>query len=122
VIFETVQEWAKCRDALLPAIEMTDGTHTEDDVLEAILTGRMKLWRRERSALVTEFCQFPRLKALNIFLAGGDLEDIMTLENDLTSYAIRNGCQRITILAARDGWQRMFPGSKKAGMYMTRDV
>ena len=61
MIFETVQEWSQCREALLPAIDMTGGTHTEDDVLGAIITGSMKLWRKGRSsgqylALTFEVC------------------------------------------------------------------
>ena len=93
MIFETVQEWAQCREALLPAIEMTQGTHTEDDVLSAILMGNMKLWRRNRSGLVTEFSQFPRMKVINVFLAGGDLEDIMPLQAEVENYGRKNGTQ-----------------------------
>jgi hypothetical protein len=122
MIFETVQEWAQCRDALLPAIAMTHGTHTEDDVLGAILTGSMKLWRKGKSGLVTEFCQFPRMKVINVFLAGGDLEDVMSLQADIENYGRKNGCQRATMLAARDGWLRTIDGGQKAGVYMTKDL
>lgn len=122
MIFETVQEWAQCREALLPAIEMTQGTHTEDDVLSAILMGNMKLWRRNRSGLVTEFSQFPRMKVINVFLAGGDLEDILPLQAEVENYGRKNGCQRATMLAARDGWLRTINGGVKAGVYMHKDL
>lgn len=122
MIWEVVQEWAKCREALLPAIEMTGGTHTEDDVLTALIQGRMLLWRNGKSALVTEFSQFPRMKVINVFLAGGELEDIMPLQKDIENFGRKNGCQKATMLAARDGWLRTIEGGTKAGIYMTKDL
>ncbi len=122
MIWETVQEWALCREALLPAIEMTQGTHTEDDVLSAIILGNMRLWRKNKSGLVTEFSQFPRMKVINVFLAGGDLEDVISLQTDIENYGRKNGCQRATMLAARDGWLKTINGGQKAGTYMTKDL
>lgn len=122
MIFEITQEWALCRAALLPAIEMTHGTHTEDDILAALIAGHMRLWRRNQSGLVTEFCQFPRMKVINVFLAGGELEDILPLQAEVENYGRKQGCQRATMLAARDGWLRTIDGGKKAGIYMTKDL
>ncbi|MBY0512046.1 MAG: hypothetical protein K2P94_18060 [Rhodospirillaceae bacterium] len=122
MIFEIAREWALCRAALLPAIEMTGGTHTEDDVLAALIAGRMRLWRKDTSGLVTEFCQFPRMKVINVFLAGGRLEDILPLQAEIENYGRKQGCQRATMLAARDGWLRTIGGGQKAGIYMTKDL
>ena len=122
MIWKIVEEWARCREALLPAIAQTEGTHTEDDVLIALFTEKMKLWRRNRSGLVTEFCQFPRLKAINVFIAGGDLEDIMPLQVEIENFGRKNGCQRATLLAVRDGWRRVVAGGRAAGTYMYKDL
>lgn len=122
MIWDVVQEWSQCREALLPAIAETKGTHTEDDVLIELFTGRMKLWRRNRSGLVTEFCQFPRLKCINVFLAGGDLADVLPLQVEIENFGRMNGCQRATMLAVRNGWQRTVSGGISAGTYMYKDL
>lgn len=122
MIYEIVQRWSQCRDGMLRAIEMTGGTHNEDDVLEAIIQGRMLLWTKGTSGLVTEFCQFPRMKVINVFLAGGELNDILPLQKEVEDFGRRNGCAKATMLAARDGWLRTIEGGKKAGVYMTKDL
>jgi len=108
MIYETMEEWRQCRDAMLPAIAMTNGTHTEDDVLALILSGRMKLWRSGTSGIVTEFIEFPRLKALNYFLCGGKLDELLPLKPALDKYSIQNGCTKQMALFARKGWERFF--------------
>jgi hypothetical protein len=122
MIWDIVQEWMQCRAALLPAIAETKGTHTEDDVLIELFTGRMKLWRKGRSGLVTEFCQFPRMKCINVFLAGGDLADVLALQTDIENFGRVNGCRRATMLGVRDGWQRAVTGNQIAGTYMYKDL
>ena len=115
MIFETVQEWAHCREDMLKAIERTDGTHTEDDVLEGIITGKFQFWREGNSAAITEFVQFPRMKTLNIFLGGGRLEDIPPIKEKIYKFAVANGCARITALFAREGWERILADGEKIG-------
>jgi hypothetical protein len=121
-IWSVVEEWRLCRDALLPAIAETKGTHTEDDVLVELFAGRMNLWRRNASGLVTEFCQFPRLKCINVFLAGGDLDDILPLQVEIENFGRKHGCQRATMLAVRPGWQRTVAGGHAGGIYMFKDL
>jgi len=122
MIWDIMEEWRQCREALLPAIAQTQGTHTEDDVLLELFAGRMKLWRRNASGLVTEFCQFPRMKCINVFLAGGTLADILPLQVEIENFGRRQGCQRATLLAVREGWQRTVNGSKSGGTFMYKDL
>lgn len=125
MIYETVQEWKLCRDALLPAIAQTAGTHDEDAVIAAICAGKMKLWRSEESALVTEFQQFPLMKCLNVFLAGGDLHKLLPLYDRVTLFAAANGCHRMTALFTHgeNGWKRALgDGTKFGGTAAYKDL
>lgn len=122
MIYELLQEWAECREGMLAAIEMTNGTHTEDDVLASLIQGNMKLWRKGKSGLVTEICNYPRMKVINVFLAGGDLEDVMSLQSDIENYGRKMGCQRAAMVAARDGWVKAIPEGRKAGIFMIKDL
>lgn len=108
MIFETVQEWAHCREAMLEAIARCEGTHTEDDVLAMLLHGKLKLLRENNSGIVLEVIEYPRVKVLHCFLAAGDLKDVLKLEERLPEIAKSLGCSRIT-LCGRHGWRRILP-------------
>lgn len=123
MIWETVQRWAACRDALLPAIAMMDGTHNENDILSALLAGRMLLWVQGDSGLVTEIVEFPRVRCLNVVLGGGNLKDLMDMSILVTRYARRAGCARVTVLAARPGWERLFASeAKRSGTFLWKEL
>ena len=87
-----------------------------------LLTSRAKLWITPGgSAAITEVVEFPLLKALNIFLVGGDLRELRDLEPKLINYAISIGCKRITG-GGRDGWSGTESDWKKAGVLMYKDI
>lgn len=117
---EIYTEWELCRDALLPAVEMTQGTHNEDDIIAGLFTGQFKLWRNGSSGVVTDITIFPRMKCLNIFLIGGKLEEVMPIRAELEKYREAQGCKRITGLAVRKGWERFLDG-EVLGTAMYRD-
>lgn len=121
MIFERSQEWAKARDWILPALEYGHGTHNEDDILIRVLSGEYKLWLFEKSAVVTNFIQYPRFKALNIAMAGGALEDIKSRQLEIERYAAAEGCKQI-IYGGREGWSRVFPELRKAGSLYYKDI
>lgn len=116
MIFERTQEWAKARDWILPAMEHGHGTHTEDDILVRILNGEYKLWLFEKSAVVTNFIQYPQFKAFNIAMAGGDMEDLKTHQCEMERWAAAQGCKQICS-GGRDGWGRVFPEYKRLALY-----
>jgi hypothetical protein len=98
-------EWLRCRSWLLPAIERTNGTHIERDIVDGLMRGQFILWPGENSAIVTEFLNYPRLKCLNWFLAGGKLEELLTMEKEICAWAKTQGCSRVS-LGGRKGWKR----------------
>lgn len=114
-------EWEAARDWLLPTLEHCHGTHNEDDVIARVITGEYKLWRFEKCAVVTMFIQYPRLKALNVFMAGGDLEDLKTKQPEIERWAREQGCTRI-VSGGREGWIRAFPDYSKHGALYYKDL
>ena len=118
-IFEA---WQKARPILEPALEEAKGTHTIDDVCLMVGKGHFTLWVGEKSAMLTEFVTFPRMKALNVFIGGGDLSELRKMEDEqLGPFAKQQGCSRITG-AGRKGWTKTLPGYTFAGIYMHKDL
>lgn len=121
MIYERFKDWDECRGWLLPALEHCHGSHNEDDVLVRIASGEYKLWRFEKCAVVTFFIQQPRFKAMNVFIAGGDLEDLKAQQPMMERWAVSQGCQRITS-GGREGWARVFPEYEKLGVVYYKEL
>lgn len=99
-------EFARCAPWLQAALDAGGNTHTLEDVWRSVREGRMQFWPAERAAAVTEIVVYPRLKTLHIFLAGGDMDQIVDMDASATEFARLNGCAKVTI-AGRKGWARV---------------
>ena len=114
-------DWAKAKDYIAAALEHIKGTHTIDDVALLVGAGHLKVWLGNNFAMLTEICASPRLRWVNVFAAGGNLQELQNLEADLVKYAKDNNCSRITAFG-RDGWLKVLPGCQKMGVAMYRDI
>jgi hypothetical protein len=61
------------RKMLVEALNHSGGSHTFQNIVDAVQNEVMQFWPMEKSCLVTEVINYPNLKTLHIFLAGGDL-------------------------------------------------
>ncbi len=96
----------RCQPWLEAALERANGTHTIDDVVMAIAKGTMQFWPAPRGCAVTEIIEYPKKKVLHIFLAGGELDQIVDMDSSASDFARMNGCTAMTI-AGRKGWARV---------------
>lgn len=110
-------EWPRCAAYLEPAL---DGCSL-GDVYRALEDERARLWPLERSAVVTEIVQYPRLRACRVWLAGGDLDELRRNLPTLDEYARACGCDRIEI-DARKGWQRVLTGYELTRVVLTKEL
>ena len=88
------------------ALEYSGGTHTYEDVFDSILSGRMQLWPAERGCAVTEIVVYPKKKVLHVFLAGGEMDQIIDMIDSAVEWSKGQGCTSMTI-AGRHGWARV---------------
>jgi len=101
-----LDELMRCRKWIEDALDYSEGTHIFDDIVAAVLTGRMQLWPAENCCAVTEITHYPRKKAIHVFLLGGNLEGILDLEESMAEFGGVNGCSAMTG-AGRPGWERV---------------
>ena len=113
-----VNELERCRPWIEDALEYCGGTHKFDDIVEAIYAKRMQLWPGPRGCIVTEIVIYPRKKVLNLFLAGGELDQIVDMNNDITAWAVQNGCSAGT-MSGRIGWKKVLEPLGWKQMYTT---
>ena len=100
-----VNELERCRPWIEAALEYSGGTHSFEDVAKGIVEGNMQLWPTPRGCIVTEIVVYPRKKVLNVFLGGGELDQLLDMHNDVTAWAKSYGCEALTI-TGRFGWKK----------------
>lgn len=103
--FET--EWARCGPWLEAALAHGGRSHALSDVRAMIEAGEAQLWPGDRSAMVTLVEDEPRERRLLIWLAGGDLAELVRrLRPAVERWAKAAGCRRVLIVG-RAGWERV---------------
>ena len=81
-----VNELERCRPWIEAALEYSGGTHEFEDVAKGIVEGRMQLWPSPRGCIVTEIVVYPKKKTLNVFLGGGELDQLLDMHSDCLLY------------------------------------
>lgn len=91
-----MNDWPRCRQYIEAALVYANGTHAIEDIEAGITSGRFQFWPGKNCAAVTEIIEYPRLKALNFFLLGGDLKELLNdMEPDICRWAKAVGCARV---------------------------
>lgn len=104
-------ELERCRPWIEAALERSGGTHIFNDIVDAVIEGRMQFWPAQDACAITEVIVFPRKKVLHVFLAGGKLETIVDMNDSAVQWAKAIGCDGMSI-AGRKGWVKVL---KKKG-------
>lgn len=97
-------------EAMLPykamlqsALEFGHNTHSFQDIVNGVASQDMQFWPMDKSCLVTEIVTYPNARALHIFLAAGDLEEIKDIDETLLMFGKQLNAQFIS-LSGRRGW------------------
>ena len=98
-------EWARCKPWIEAALEYAFG-YTIDDVWQAVEDGEAIFWPGRASAVITQVWIFPQAKALNYWLAGGDLDELVNEMRPLIEERAKAAGLTHIIIAGRGGWTR----------------
>ena len=110
----------RCREQLEPVLER-DRTHKWRDILLGLNSGQMQLWEFEKSCGVTLIQDYPRCRVLCLFVAAGDLQDILSHEEEITEFARDVGCELLEV-CGRPGWSKVAPGFKLRTMTLCKRI
>jgi len=100
------EELERCKDWIEAAIEYSGGTHEWSDIVEGIHSLRYQFWPAEKGCAVTEIIMFPKKKIFHVFLAGGEMDQIVDMNDSAAQFAKAQGCDGMSI-AGRKGWSRV---------------
>lgn len=113
----------KYRKWIDAALEYSGGTHTFEDVAQGIISGNMQLWPGDKGCAVTEIVLYPKKKVLHVFLAAGDMAQLIDMIDDAAAWGVSHGCQSMT-MSGRHGWLRVLgkEGWKPVMTVMEREI
>jgi hypothetical protein len=105
------------------ALEYSGGSHVFDDVRDGILSGRMQIWPGRASVAITEIIEYPCKKVLHVFLAGGEMAELIDMIDSAAIWGDAQGCTSIT-MSGRRGWDRVLGnhGFKPVMIVMERAI
>jgi len=116
----SVDHWARCSKYIEDALEYAGGSHTIQDVMLAVSEGKAQFFPLERSAIVTEVVDYPQKAMCRIWLAGGDLDELMEAEVALCAWAKAQGCDGMEIIGRR-GWSRQLKDYRQSAVVLMKD-
>lgn len=97
----------KYRKQIEAALAYADDSHSFEDIKRDVEQGALQFWPGLSSVVITEIVVVPRYKALNLFLAGGNMNELHEMLPELENFAKHIGADRMT-LNGRKGWVRSF--------------
>ena len=98
-------EIERCRPWIEAALKRSGDLNTWAEVYSGICSGKMQLWPEERGCIITEIVVYPNTKALHVFLAGGELDEILQMTENVKEWAKLQGCS-FASFDGRFGWQK----------------
>jgi hypothetical protein len=96
------------RRRLARALRVGGSVYGPQDILKAVEEGRMQSWTKNESLVVTELMTFPQASALNVVLAVGELDDVMSLQQDIKEFGRAQGA-KVMRMEGREGWGAVLP-------------
>lgn len=97
------------------------GFYLFEDILDCIDAGRMQSFAVGESWCVTQICEFPRRRALDIVFMVGHLDELREMESQLIQFARKHGIDR-GIATGRLGFiEKAFPGWKLVSANFVKD-
>lgn len=98
-------EFDRCWPWLSEALRHGGDLHSRDSLLAMLISGRAHLWPLQRSAGVTIGHEYPHARVMQIWLVGGELDELLAHEPVVAEWAKGNGFTHLE-MNGRFGWRR----------------
>ncbi len=108
-------DFERCWPWLEASLAKFGTTHTKDQVRRTIERGQATLWPGDDAVILTNIINHPiGLRSCNVWLQGGDLEELKSMHPAVERHARYLLCDQM-IAWGRDGWVRVMDGWESCG-------
>lgn len=101
-LYKWQEQWERSKPYIERAMKYQD-LYTIDDVCSKIEDGSFLLWPGTRSAMVTEFVDFPQKRVCNLIFCGGDYKELKEITDHVEIFAKKMNCSAL-YGGGRKGW------------------
>lgn len=103
------------------ALAYSGDTHSLLHVVDAIKDGSAQFFPLENSVIVTEIVDYPKRAVCRIWLAGGEMDELIKAEKSIVEWARSHGCDGMEIIG-RKGWERQLKDYKPASTVLIKEI
>lgn len=103
------------------ALEYANNSHSVLDVYDAVREGKAQFFSIGDSCVITEIVDYPQKSVCRIWLAGGNMDELLEAEKHITALAKSHGCDGMEIIGRR-GWQRVLKDYKPSAVVLVKDL
>lgn len=115
--------WTRAEPFFRKALKYAGNLWTLDEVKALIEEGEAHFWFSNTGYVVTQFSYSPRVKLLNFWLLGGDLDGLEALLPSIEVWAIQNDCLVFMGTGRRGFMKRFAPlGYKPKAVTLIKDM
>jgi len=114
------RSWQQAIPLIEAALEYQD-THTITDVERELANDRAQLWCGKKSALITQVEDHPLGKKARVWLAGGDLTELVDMLHDVEQWAAEQKCLSV-VIQGRQGWARVLKNYTQPYVSLERKI
>ena len=114
-------EWERCKEYIAPALAYAHDSHTLEDVWQAIQHQKAAFFPLEKSAIVVEIVDYPQRISCRIWLAGGDMDELIEAEKNICVWARELGCTSMEIIG-RKGWERQLSDYTASAVVLVKEL
>lgn len=116
-----LDEFQRLSPHIINALEYANDSHDIIDVWDAINSGKAQFFSMENSVIITEIVDYPQKSVCRIWLAGGDMDELLEGEKHVAELAKSHGCQGMEIIG-RKGWERTLTDYKPTAVVLVKDL
>jgi len=103
------------------ALAYSGDTHSLVQVVDAIKDGSAQFFPLENSVIVTEVVDYPKKSVCRIWLAGGNMDELVEAEKKIVLWAKSHGCSGMEIIG-RKGWERQLKDYNAASTVLIKEI
>lgn len=101
-LLEQLSIW---EDKITEALRHGRNAHTFDDIVGMVLQNRVFFFSYDDAFVIMEKIDYPQFSVFHVFLAGGELEAVLSVHPEMERLGRQLGCKYLS-MAGRKGWQR----------------
>ncbi len=104
------------------ALHAANDLYSLQDIGNMLHTGDMQGHVEKDTWALTQICDYPRKRTVDITFVVGNLEGSLLLEEKITNWAKGHKASLITAVGREGWWEHRTPGWRKCGTLFAKDI